>query len=77
MKMKTKNSSHRYDLNRPRASHGDKYNNNRKRVSVWWCLCVLSKTLATFEIQFIEKLSNTETELKKGVAYKKNVKRIG
>ena len=26
---------------------------------------------ATFEAQFIEKLSNTETELKKSVAYKK------
>ena len=30
---------------------------------------VLSNTLAIFEIQFIIKLSNTEPELKQGVAY--------
>ena len=37
------------------------------------CLYVISNTLATFEAQFIKKLSNTETELKKSVAYKKSV----
>ena len=40
-------------------------------VSVWWCLYVLSNTQATFEAQFIRKLSNTEAELKRTVAYKK------
>ena len=40
---------------------------NKKSVSVWWCFYVLSNT----EAQFIKKLTNTEAELKKYVAYKK------
>ena len=34
-------------------------------------LCNKQHLKATFEAQFIEKLSNTEAELKKSVAYKK------
>ena len=34
-------------------------------------LYVISNTYVTFEVQFIKKFNNTETELKKGVAYKK------
>ena len=33
----------------------------------------IKQRLATFEAQFIKKLSNTEAELKKGVAYKKSM----
>ena len=33
----------------------------------------MSNTQATFEVQFIKKLSNTEGELKKSVAYRKSV----
>ena len=44
---------------------------NIKSVSVGWCLYVLSNTKATFEAQFMKKLSNTEVELEKSVAYKK------
>ena len=44
---------------------------NKRSVSVRWCLYVLSNTQATFAAQFIKKLSNTETELKKSFAYKK------
>ena len=42
---------------------------NEKSVSV--CFYVLSNTEATFEAQFMEKLSNTEAELKKSVVYRK------
>ena len=35
-----------------------------KNASLWW-LYVLNKTWATFEAQFMKKLSNTEAELKK------------
>ena len=40
---------------------------NMKRVSVkqWRWLYVLSNTEATFEAQFMKKLSNTNAELKK------------
>ena len=40
-------------------------------VSVRSCLYLISNTYATFKAQFMKKLSNTESELKKGVAYKK------
>ena len=40
-------------------------------VSVRQCLYVISNTEATFEAQFVKKLSNTEAESKKGVAYRK------
>ena len=43
---------------------------NIRRLSVTWCLYVLSNTEATFEAQFVNKVSNTETRLKKIVAYK-------
>ena len=44
---------------------------NIKSVSVWWCFYVLSNTSATFEAQFMKKLSNTEAELKKALLIKK------
>ena len=40
-------------------------------VSVRQRLYVISNTKATFEAQFIKKLSNTEAELKESFAYKK------
>ena len=43
IKMIMKNSSYRYDINRPRPTHGNKYNDNIKSVSLWCCLYVLSK----------------------------------
>ena len=38
---------------------------------------VLSNIWAAFEAQFMRKLSNTDAELKKSVAYKKSVYFIG
>ena len=70
MKMKMKNRSHRYDI----IDLGlDMDNNivNLKSVSVSWCLYVLSNIQETFEVEFMKKLSNTEAEMKKSVAYKK------
>ena len=46
---------------------------NTECVSLWLCLYVFSNTDATFEAQFMKKLSNTEVELKKSIAYKKRV----
>ena len=40
MKMKMKNSSHRYDIIKPKPKHGHKYANGIISVSVWWCLYV-------------------------------------
>ena len=33
----------------------------------------LSNTLATFQAQYMKKISNTESELKKSITYKKSV----
>ena len=44
---------------------------NIKSVSAWWCLYVLRSTLATFEAQFMKKLSIIEPELKKLLLIKK------
>ena len=44
-----------------------------KSASIRLCLYVLSDTSATFEVQFMKKLSNIEAELKKSVAYTKSV----
>ena len=51
--------------------HVHKYTNNTKNVSVWCCLYILSNTSATSDTQFMKKLSNTEAELKKSIAFKK------
>ena len=71
MKLKMKTRSHRYDLNRPKLRQRHKYSKYEKCVSMIM-LYVLNNTSATFETQFMKKLSNTKTELKKkNVAYKK------
>ena len=44
---------------------------NIKCVSVFLWLHLLSNTQTTFEAQFMKKLSDTEAELKKSVAFKK------
>ena len=46
---------------------------NIRSVSIWQCWYVLSNTESTLDPQFIRKLSNTEAELKKSVAYKKSM----
>ena len=58
------NEKQRYDINRPTPRHGHKYTKYKLCLSI-------CRTLATFEAQFMEKLSNIEVELKKSVAYKK------
>ena len=73
MEMEMKNRSHRYDINRHRSSHECKYSKYKKCLSVIMMIMwhTLRNSKATFEAQFIKKLSNTDAELKKSVAYKK------
>ena len=73
MKMKIKNGLHRYDKNRPKSKHEHKYSKYKKCFNMMMLLYILINTEATFEAQFMKKWSNTEPELKKGVAYKKSV----
>ena len=40
VKMKMKNRSHRYDINRPRSRHGHKYSEYEKCLSMMMPLCI-------------------------------------
>ena len=67
-----KNRPYRYDINRPRPGYGHKYTKYKMSLSIMMALCIkqhLSHILSSIS----EKLSNTDAELKKSVAYKKSV----
>ena len=72
MRLKVKNESHRYDINRTRPKRGYKYTEDKMCLSM---MVVMSNKqhLATPEADFVEKFSNSEAELKKSVVYKKSV----
>ena len=70
MKMKMKNRSHWYGINRPRYRDEHKYN-KYKKVSQYDDLKCIKQHLSNTWSSNHEKLSNTEAELKKSVAYKK------
>ena len=57
--MKMKSRSHRHDINSLRSRHII----NIRIISVWLDLYVLRNTQATFEVQFMRKLSNAEADL--------------
>ena len=60
-RMKIKSRSHRYDIIRPRPRHGHKYTKYKICLNIVLVLCIK------------QHLSNTESEFKKSVAYKKSV----
>ena len=62
----------KWKIDHTEQGHVHKYTNTTKNVSVWCCLYILSNTSATSDIQFMEKPSNTEAELKKNIAFKKS-----
>ena len=55
MKLKIKTSSHRYDITRPWSRNEHKHDKYKKRLSIWNSIH--------------EKLSNTEAEVKKSLAF--------
>ena len=69
MRLKMKKVSDRYDTNKPKPRHGHGY--TKYKVSVWWWFYALSNTLATFEVQLMKKLTNTETKINKSIAFLK------
>ena len=40
MKIKMKNRSHRYDINRPRSRHGHKYGTYKKYLTMMMFICI-------------------------------------
>ena len=65
-----KNRLHIYDIDL--GLNMGTYILNMKFVLVKWWFFVSSYTWATFETQFMKKLSNIDAELKKSVGYKKS-----
>ena len=60
----------------PRSRNGHKSSKYKKSLTIWWCLDVLNKVSATFECQFMKKLTNTEAELKKALPTSTKRKRL-
>ena len=73
LRLKMKNGSHRYDVNRIRPRHVNTSILNIKCFSGRWWLHAISHTEAVSEAEFMENLSNTEAELKKKHCLKKCV----
>ena len=63
-RLKMKNRSYRYGINRPRPRHGHKHTKYNMCLRIIMIICIK-------QAQFMKTLSNTEAELKK--AYKKSV----
>ena len=72
MRLKIKNKSKRYDINWSRLRDGHKYTKYKMCLSI--VMVIYNKQhLSNIWSSVHEKLSNTEAELKKSVAYKKSV----
>ena len=72
--MKMKNRSYRYDIDRPTPRHGQKYTKYEMCLGIMMVVISTKQHLSnSFEAQFMKKLSNTDAELEKSVAYKKSV----
>ena len=67
-----KNWSHRYNINRPRPSHGHKYTKYKMCLSIMIATCI-KQHLSNIWSSIHEKVDNTEAELKKSVTYKKSI----
>ena len=70
MRLKIKNRSHRYDINRPRPRHGHKYTKYKM------CLCILMLACIKQHVNkiwssILEKVKQHWGWVEKSVAYKK------
>ena len=65
MRLKMKSRSQRCDKNKPRARYGQKYTKYKM------CLSIMVVVWSNIWSSIHEKLSNSEAELNKSVAYKK------
>ena len=63
-----KNRLYRYNINRPRSRHGHNYSKYERSLSMMVLICI-KQHLSNIWSSIHEKLSNTEAELKKSVAY--------
>ena len=71
-RLKMKNRSYKYNINRLKPRDGHKYTKYKVSLSIMMVICIKQHVSNTY-ISIHEKFSNTEAELKKSVAYKKSV----
>ena len=69
MKMRMKNTSHRYDIARLRPRHGQKYTIYKMCLNIMMAISI-KQHVSNIWSSIYEKLSNSEAELKKSVACK-------
>ena len=70
MRLKVKNKSHRYDINRPRPRHGHKYTKYKKWLSIM--MVIRNKQyLRNIWSLIYEKVKQHRGWIEKSVAYKK------
>ena len=60
MKVKKKNRSHKYDINRPTSRHGLTYTNKHKKCLSMMMLICIKQHPTNIEVQFMKKLRKTE-----------------
>ena len=70
MKMKMKNISHRYNINRPWSRHGHKYSKYKKCISMMMLICI-KQNLSNIWSSISEKVKKTWGWAEKNVTYKK------
>ena len=70
MKIKIKNTSHRYDINRPRLRHGHKGRRYKKRLSMMMLICI-KQHISNIWSSIYQKVKQHWGWVKKSVANKK------
>ena len=72
MKMKMRNRSHRYEINRPRSRNGHKYGKYKKCLSIIMLICI-KQQLSNIWTSVHEKVKQHWGWVAKSVANKKSV----
>ena len=72
MKLKMKNRSHRYGINRPRLGHGHKYTRHKMFLGIMVVICI-KEHLSNIWSSIHEKVKQHWNWVEKNVAYKKSL----
>ena len=73
MRLKMKNISHRYDINRPRPRHGHKYTKYKMCLTIMMVMCI-KQHLSNIWSSINEKVKQHWGWVEKSVTYKKTRK---
>ena len=74
VRLRIKNKSHRYDINKPGPKHGYKYTKYKMCFSIMMVICI-KQHLSNIWSSIYEKVKQHWSWVEKSVAYKKSVYR--